>query len=516
MSATKALGPQEMPPLRVQIGFFAAVLGMFMAILDIQIVASSLNEIQAGVSASPDEIAWVQTAYLVAEVIMIPLANTMARIISTRTMFVLSGGGFVLASVGCAMSESIGQLIILRALQGFLGGAMIPLAHAISFTLFPRKQMGKIQALIAIVATSAPSIGPTLGGYITEHLSWHWLFLLNVIPGVVVVFGVWRFLDVDKGDRSVLNQLDVMGLVLMAIFLGTLEYILEDGPRHDWLASQPVFVCSVICAVSSVLFFLRVFMTRHPIVDLRLFRQRDFCVGVWLNFILGVAVYGLVYLMPLYFGTVRGFSSIQIGNIMAVTGIAMFLSAPILGRISDHFDLRLFIFGGFALIGWGAIMNANLTSQSDFYEFFWPQIIRGIGMMMSFIAISRVALGNLPPSDVGQGSGILDVMRNLGGAIGLALLNTIHLRQVSYHWNQMIPAINDGRPEVVERLQTYEGLLASTDHPWTAGLKSIAATITTQAEALAFTNIFYWLGLMFFISLPLVLLLRKANAKGAH
>ena len=516
MSAVKALGPQEMPPLRVQIGFFAAVLGMFMAILDIQIVASSLNEIQAGVSASPDEIAWVQTAYLVAEVIMIPLASTMARIISTRLMFVISGGGFVLASVGCAMSESIGQLIILRALQGFLGGAMIPLAHAISFTLFPRHQMGKIQALIAIVATTAPSIGPTLGGYITEHLSWHWLFLLNIVPGVLVVFGVWRFLDIDKGERSVLEQLDVIGLALMAVFLGTLEYILEDGPRHDWLASQPVFVCTIICAVSAALFFLRVFTTAHPIIDLRLFKQRDFSIGVWLNFILGVAVYGLVYLMPLYFGTVRGFSSMQIGNIMAVTGVAMFVSAPILGRISDHLDLRLFVFSGFALVGWGSLMNANLTSQSDFQEFFWPQIIRGIGMMMSFIAISRVALGNLPPRDVGQGSGILDVMRNLGGAIGLALLNTVHLRQVSYHWNQMIPAINDGRPEVIERLQTYESMLSSTDQPWTAGLKSIAAAINTQAEALAFTNIFYWLGLVFFLSLPLALLLHKAQAKGAH
>lgn len=516
MSTIGTLGPKEMPPLRVQVGFFAAVLGMFMSILDIQIVASSLNEIQAGVSASPDEIAWVQTAYLVAEVIMIPLASTMARIISTRVMFVLSGGGFVLASVGCAMSESINQLIVLRALQGFLGGAMIPLAHAISFTLFPRHQMGKIQALIAIVATTAPSIGPTLGGYITEHLSWHWLFLLNIAPGILVVLGVWRYLDIDKGERSVLAQLDLPGLVLMALFLGTLEYILEDGPRHDWLSSQPVFVCTIICVISSILFFLRVFMTRHPIVDLRLFGQRDFCVGVWLNFILGVAVYGLVYLMPLYFGTVRGFSSMQIGNIMAVTGLAMFLSAPVLGRASDHLDLRLFIFMGFVFIGWGSLLNANLTVDSGFHEFFWPQILRGIGMMMSFIAISRVALGNLMPRDVGQGSGMLDVMRNLGGAIGLALLNTIHLRQVSYHWNQLIPAINDARPEVVERLQTYQVMMASADQPWTAGLKRIAASITIQAEALAFTNIFYWLGLIFFVALPLVFLLKKGRSAGSH
>lgn len=510
-------GPQEMPPLRVQIGFFAAVLGMFMAILDIQIVASSLNEVQAGVSASRDEIAWVQTAYLIAEVIMIPLAGTLARIMSTRKLFVLSSIGFILASVGCAMSQSISQLIILRALQGFLGGAMIPLTHASSFTLFPRAQMGKIQALIGVVATTAPSIGPTLGGFITEHMSWHWLFLLNVIPGVLVTAGVWSFLDIDKPDRSVLKRLDIPGLILMAIFLGTLEYVLEEGPLHDWLGSQPIFIGAVVCSISAALFFLRMFTAEHPIVNLRLFKHRNFALGMCLNFTLGVAVYGLVYLMPLFFGTVRGFSSLEIGNVMFVTGAAMFVSAPIIGRLSDKVDLRYFLLIGFVLIGIGSFINADLTAESDYAEFFWPQILRGVGMMISFIALSRIALGNLPSSDIGQGSGLLNVMRNLGGAIGLAILNTVHLRQVEYHWIQMIPAINEGRPEVVDTLTAYQQqLIGVATDPQAGAIRTLANRVLLQAETLAFNNIFYWLGILFFFVIPLVFFLKKLSSNGGH
>lgn len=510
-------GPQEMPPLRVQIGFFAAVLGMFMAILDIQIVASSLNEVQAGVSASRDEIAWVQTAYLIAEVIMIPLAGTLARIMSTRKLFVISSIGFVLASIGCAMSQSITQLVILRAFQGFLGGAMIPLTHATSFTLFPRNQMGKIQALIGVVATTAPSIGPTLGGFITEHMSWHWLFLLNVVPGALVVIGVWSFLDIDKPDRSVLKRLDIWGLILMAIFLGTLEYVLEEGPLHDWLGSQSIFIGAVVCAISATLFFLRMFMAEHPIVNLRLFKHRNFAIGMCLNFVLGAAVYGLVYLMPLFFGIVRHFNSIQIGNVMFVTGAAMFVAAPIVGRLSDKVDLRYFLFFGFILIGVGSFMNANLTAESDYAEFFWPQVLRGVGMMIGFIALSRIALGNLPATDIGQGSGLLNVMRNLGGAIGLAILNTLHLRQAEYHWVQMIPAINEGRIEVTGTLAAYQQQLngVATD-PQAGAIRMLANRVLLQAEVLAFNNIFYWLGILFVIALPLIFFLKKLSYNSGH
>ncbi len=202
VAAPAGQAASDMPPWPQRLGFIAAVFGMFMAILDIQIVASSLNEIQAGVSASDDEISWVQTAYLIAEIVMIPLSGMLSRILSTRLAFVVSSAGFTLASLGCALATSIEQLIVLRAIQGFMGGAMIPITHAVSFSIFPRRVMGSVQAVIGMVVTMAPSVGPTVGGYITEFANWHWLFLANVIPGIVVTWAAWKFLDIDRGDRE--------------------------------------------------------------------------------------------------------------------------------------------------------------------------------------------------------------------------------------------------------------------------------------------------------------------------
>ena len=310
----------EMPSLRQKIGFVAVMLGMFMAILDIQIVASSLNEIQAGVSATPDEISWVQTAYLIAEIIMIPLSGMLTRWLSTHLTFVISCVAFTIASVGCALAQTIDQLIVMRAIQGFVGGAMIPIAYAISFKLFPLRVMGAVQAVIGMIATTAPSIGPTLGGYITQHASWHWLFLMNVVPGILASAGVWFYLRIDKPDFSLFKKIDFLGLLYLALFLGPLEYILEEGPGDEWFDSTLILMLSAVCAMGALGFFWRAFRVTLPIVDLRVFGDRNFALGASLGFIIGIALYGMVYLMPLFLGTVRGFNSFQIGQLMFVTG----------------------------------------------------------------------------------------------------------------------------------------------------------------------------------------------------
>lgn len=505
-------GPQRMPSRRQQLGFLAAVVGMFMAILDIQIVASSLNEIQAGVSASRDEISWVQTSYLIAEIVMIPLAGTLARIFSTRAVFVFSCAGFTLASIGCAMASSIGELVVLRAIQGFMGGAMIPLTQAVSFTIFPRARMGSVQAVIGLVATLAPSIGPTLGGYITEHLSWHWLFLINVIPGVLVCIGVWTLLDIDRGDRRVLARLDVIGLIMMAVFLGTLEFVLEEGHDDDWFSSRLIASMAIVCGISGVLFVWRVFSTDYPIIDLRLFRDRDFAIGIVVIFVLGIALYGLVYLMPLFFGGVRGYSSLQIGEVMFVTGATMFVAAPLIGWFGDMFSHRTLILFGLAMVAIGTLLNVNLTDQSGFHEFFWPQVIRGIGFITCMIPASRITLGHLTPEQVGQGAGMFSVMRNLGGAMGLALIDTTLSYREQYHWQQLIPAINEGRDAVVEALaqyqQQFEGMVAD---PQAAAIQMIADRVIQQANVLAFNDLFLWLGMIYLLILPLALLVRRSR-----
>ncbi|MCI0509035.1 DHA2 family multidrug resistance protein [Chromohalobacter marismortui] len=508
-TATDSASPQEVPSRRTQLGFVAAVFGMFMAILDIQIVASSLNEIQAGVSASADEISWVQTSYLIAEIIMIPLSGMLTRILSTRVAFVVSCLGFTLASLGCAMANSIEALIVLRAIQGFMGGAMIPIAYAISFSVFPRRMMGSVQAVMGLVATLAPSIGPTVGGYITEFASWHWLFLANLVPGVLVSVAVWRLLDIDRPDHRALRHLDLIGLALLALFLGTLEFSLEEGPGEDWFASRTILIAALVCALTSVGFFWRTLRHRHPIVDLRAFANLNFAVGACLGFVVGIGLYGLVYLLPLFLGNVRGYSALQIGEVMIVTGMAMFMTAPLVGRASDKVDLRILLLLGMLLTGIGTVMNANLTAEAGFDAFFWPQVVRGMGLVMCLIPTSRIAFGTLPPSEVGNASGLFNVMRNLGGAVGLALLDTIRDWREDYHWNQLIPAIDNGR-EVVNATQAqYQQLLASTGDPQTAAVEMMARTLLEQAMVMAYNDIFLWLGMLYLLVAPLILLLKK-------
>ncbi|WP_018717856.1 DHA2 family efflux MFS transporter permease subunit [Arhodomonas aquaeolei] len=510
----------DMPPWSQRLGFVAAVFGMFMAILDIQIVASSLNEIQAGVSATEDQISWVQTAYLIAEVVMIPLSGMLTRILSTRVAFVVSCGGFTLASLGCAMASSVGTLITLRAVQGFLGGAMIPIAYAISFSIFPRRVMGSVQAVMGLVATMAPSIGPTIGGYITQTMSYHWLFLVNVLPGILVSLAIWNTLALDHGNRSLLRRLDVPGLVFMAVFLGTLEYILEEGPGDDWFASALIRDMSVLCAVAGVAFFVRMFRTDHPIVDLHAFRNRNFAIGAALGFCLGIALYGLTYLMPLFFGIVRQYNALQIGEIMFVTGAAMFVCAPIAGRASDHIDPRILLAIGLTLVGTGTVMNAHMTSEAGYELFFWPQVIRGAGMVLCMIPITRIALGTLPPHEVGNASGLFNVLRNLGGAFGLAMMDTIRDVRFDFHWSQIIPAIDTGRATVVHELQAQtQQLTGAVADPRAGAIANLARRIGVEAQTMAFNDIFLWLGMIYLCAVPVMLLMKRptmATGEAGH
>ncbi len=346
---------------RQWVGFMAMVLGMFMAILDIQIVSASISDIQAGLAASPDEASWVQTSYLIAEIVMIPLSGWLSRLLSTRVLFVASALGFTLFSLACAGASSLGEMVVFRAAQGFIGGAMIPTVFATTFLLFPGEKRTQMSVLIGLTATMAPTIGPTLGGWLTDQYSWHWLFLINVPVGLVVAGAVWTCLDIDKPDWSLRRGFDMIGLTLMALFLGALEYVLEEGDRWDWFQDETIAWCGVISVVAGVLFFWRMLTRRDPLVELRAFANVNFAFGSLFSFVLGIGLYGSVYLVPLFLGRVRGYDSLQIGETMFVTGAAMFLSAPIAGQLARVLDLRVMLAIGLLMFGGGLWWMAELT-----------------------------------------------------------------------------------------------------------------------------------------------------------
>ena len=506
------------PPVggKRMLGFLGMVLGMFMAILDIQIVASSLSEIQAGVSASADEISWVQTAYLIAEVVMIPLSGFLSRALSTRVLFVVSALSFTVSSVACAMANDLSMLIVARAAQGFLGGAMIPTVFATSFVLFPPQQRAMATVMTGLVATLAPTIGPTVGGWLTDTFSWHWLFLINVGPGLVVAATVWSLLDIDRPNLALLRGFDAIGLALMALFLGSLEYVVEEGPRWNWFDDEAILVLAIVAAIAGLGFFARVLTYANPIVDLSALANRNFSTGSLLGFVMGIGLYGLVYLMPLYLAQVRGLNAMQIGEIMFVTGLAQFLAAPPSGILVRRIDPRLMLAVGFALVAGSTWLMTSLTADWDFWELLVPQVLRGVGLMFAMIPITTLALGTLTPVQIKGASGLFNLMRNLGGAFGLAGLNTVINDQRALHWSRLAEHVNPGRPEVqayIDALGARLGAAMTTD-PGAVVNRRLAALVMRQATLLTFIDCFAIMAAMFVAAMLLMPLIRRPALAG--
>jgi MFS transporter, DHA2 family, multidrug resistance protein len=501
---------------RQWVGFMAMVVGMFMAILDIQIVSASISDIQAGLAASPDEASWVQTSYLIAEIVMIPLSGWLSRLLSTRVLFVVSALGFTLFSMACASASGLGEMVVYRAAQGFIGGAMIPTVFATTFLLFPGEKRTQMSVLIGLTATLAPTIGPTLGGWLTDQFSWHWLFLINVPVGLALAAAVWAWLDIDKPDYTLRHNFDLTGLLLMAVFLGGVEYVLEEGDRWDWFSDPTIAWTAVASTVAAALFFYRMLTRRDPLVELRAFANANFAFGSIFSFVLGLGLYGSVYLLPLFLGRVRGYDSLQIGETMFVTGAAMFLSAPIAGLLMRVMDLRLMLAIGLGMFGAGLWWMAHLTVDSAFWELCWPQALRGASMMFVMLPVNQIALGRLPPASVKNASGLYNLMRNLGGAVGLALINTLATSRLAVHTQHLAEQVTWSRPAVTQALGNMTQLLtaAKSGDAHLAALKQIAMLVQQQALTLTYNDVLLMMAGCFFAALPLTLLLAKP-ASGA-
>ncbi|MET0710769.1 MAG: DHA2 family efflux MFS transporter permease subunit [Tardiphaga sp.] len=499
--------------------FLIMVFGMFMSILDIQIVSASLSEIQAGLSASSSEVSWVQTAYLIAEVIAIPLSGFLSRALGTRMLFAISAAGFTFASLMCGFASSIEQMILWRAIQGFLGAGMIPTVFASAYTVFPRSKFHIVAPIIGLVATMAPTVGPTVGGYITDALSWHWLFFINVIPGIGITLGVLALVDFDKPNLALLDHFDWWGLGFMAGFLGTLEYVLEEGPRNDWFGDTSILICAVICVVTCVLFFWRVLTAHEPIVDIRAFTDRNFALGSMFSFCIGIGLYGLTYIYPRYLAEVRGYSALMIGETMFVSGVAMFLMAPIVGRLMTKVDLRYLIALGLILFATGTWQMTWITKDFDFYELLVPQILRGMGMMLAMVPVNNIALGTLAPDRLKNASGLFNLTRNLGGALGLALINTALDDRTDFHISRLHDKVTWGNAMAVETLNKFTQSFQGKGDAALMALKQLNQIVHRQATVMGFADAFFLLS-CFYVGLSLLVLLlnkpKNAASGDAH
>jgi DHA2 family multidrug resistance protein len=425
------------------IGFAAMCIGMFMAILDVQVVATSLPDIQGALGIPQDQMSWVQTAYLIAEVIAIPLTGFLTRLLSMRWLFVVTLTVFTLASLGCAASDNFHTLVAWRVVQGFSAGTLIPAVFSAVFLMFPAHRQDLATMLAGMLAMLAPTVGPVVGGWITNTYSWNWLFLINVVPGVVSAIVGYALLPRRSIQRYEIRTLDGASLLLLAIALAALEVALKDAPERGWTSGLVIGLLA-LSITSGAGFIVRTLRAAHPIVELRSFADRNFTIGCILSFVLGIGLFGSVYLMPVFLAYVRLHDPLEIGTIMLVTGVAQMASAPVAVALGQRVDARVLTAAGFGLFAVGLGLSAFQTPQTDFAGMLWPQIIRGVATMFCLLPPTRLALGNLEKSKVPDASGLFNLMRNLGGAIGLALIDTVIYSRSAIHGTEIVARLRAG------------------------------------------------------------------------
>ena len=403
-----------------------------MAILDIQIVVTSLPAISAALDIPADRMSWIQTAYLIAEVIAIPLTGFLTRCLGLRGLFLIALSVFLLASLGCAYASDFNQLIIARTIQGFSGGCLIPLVFSAVFLMFPERQQALATTVAGGLAVLAPTLGPTVGGYITETYDWSWLFLVNIGPGIAALMIAAVTLPRERVQLRLLAKLDWGGVLLLATALTCLELGLKDGPENGWSAA-PVLTLLVVSGLAAGGFVARTVSAKTPVAHLRLFKDRNFAIACGLSFLFGIGLFSAVYLMPVFLGLVRGHGPLEIGLTMLVTGAAQLATAPIAVQLERKIDPRILSALGFAGFAIGLAMSGFQTTGTDFDEMFWPQIVRGVSIMFCLLPPTRLALGLLREEDIPDGSALFNLMRNLGGAIGIALVDTVLWQRTPHH-----------------------------------------------------------------------------------
>lgn len=509
------LNPAEFDNRRKYLIFGVMAFGQFMALIDIQIVAASLNEVQAGLSASPDEISWIQTAYLMAELVMIPFSAFLTQALSTRWVFALSAGLFTLSSILCGAAWNIESMIIFRAIQGFVGGAMVPTVFATGYALFTGKQRAMIPAILGMVSVLAPTLGPTVGGWITDALGWRWIFYVNVVPGALVALFSLALIKVDWPNIGMLRKIDWVHLGSMAVFLAGLEYVLEEGPRNDWFGDTGITMAAWVSLVAFGLFLERSFRSNGPIVRLSPFRKPTFAIACLFNLVIGFGIYAGTYLVPVFLGRVRGYNASEIGTTVFIAGIAQLLGVPIAAALSQRVDPRIVITFGLSLFAAGLYLFSFMTPDWGFAALFWPQVVRSFAIMLGIVPSVALALGTFEGAELRYASGLFNLMRNLGGAIGIAVVNTWLQDMTRLHILRLSEALGVsalGAEALITGLA--DKFVQVTPDPERARLMAeslMSGVVGREALTLAFDDVFRLMAYLFIAALVMVPFCRSSR-----
>ncbi len=496
-----------------------SVIGAFIAVLNIQITNASLPNIQGAIGAGIDDGGWISTSYLVAEIVVIPLTAFLTPVFSLRRYLLGNTILFLVMSVACAFAQNLGQMIALRALQGFFGGVLIPMAFTITLTMLPRAKQPVGLAMFAVSATFAPAIGPTIGGYLTETYGWQYIFYVNLVPGAIMLATLWPSLRPAPMQLGLLRQGDWFGIATLAIGLASLQTVLEEGNKDDWFGSPFIVRLSVLAAVSLALFLWIELTVRKPLLNLRLLMRRNFGLGSLAAVILGMALYGSVYLLPVYLSQMQGYNSEQIGMVLAWTGLPQLVLIPFVPLLMRHIDTRLLVAIGFALFALSCFMNLEITPDYAGDQLFIPNLVRAVGQAVVLTPLSSLATGGIERENAGSASAMFNMMRNLGGSIGIAVLETFVTKREQFHSNIITAHVSLGDPATRQRLASMQNYFLSNgtsdpDTAWHEAVVQIGRTVRAQSYLLAYSDAFYLMGVALLLALATTFAMRKASGDG--
>jgi MFS transporter, DHA2 family, multidrug resistance protein len=510
------LGPADRASFTTWVMVLGALLGAFMAVLNIQITNASLLYIEGGIGTGVDNGAWVTTAYLIGEIIVIPLTDYLSRVFSFRRYLIVNTILFLMFSVSCAFAHNLGQMIVLRGLQGFSGGVLIPMAFTLVLTKLPKPQQPIGLALFALTATFGPAIGPTIGGYLTEAYGWQYIFFVNLVPGAIMVVVLWLTLEREPMRLSLLADGDWFGIGAMAVGLAALQTVLDEGNKDGWFDSALIARLSLVAAVFLALFVWIELKSATPAVNLRLLASRNFGFGTLANVLVGFALYGTVYILPQYLGQVFGYNAEQIGFVLAWTGLPQLVIIPFVPWLMGRVDARLIAMSGLCVFAVSCFMNAYLSPDYAGDQLLVPNIVRSVGQAVVLTPLTGIALAGMARESSAAASGVFNMLRNLGGAFGTAILATIVTKREQFHSNVIGSDVTLFRDSVRERLNELTAYFIShgVSDPATAQREAIVALgnlVRKQATIMAYADTFAVLGVLLLLAAGLLLFTRRAG-----
>jgi len=523
MSATAQ--PATKADLKAWIAVSAGMIGAFMSILNIQITNASLLDIEGGIGTGIDNGAWISTSYLIGEIIVIPMTDYFSRVFSFKRYLIANTLLFALFSIACSFTQDLGSMIAMRGLQGFAGGTLIPMAFTMVLTKLPKAQQPIGLAMFAVSVTFAPAIGPTIGGYLTESFGWQTIFFVNLLPSLIMAAGLVYALKSEPTQLGLLKEGDWAGIVSMAIGLAALQTVLEEGNKDDWFASPFILDLSIIAAIFLTAFVIIELKVKNPVTNLRLLRQRNFAAGTIAQIFVGFALFGSVYILPQYLGQVQRYNAEQIGGVLAWTGLPQLALIPFIPMLMKRFDVRYVAAFGILLFAISCFMNLTLSPDVAGDQFLLPNILRAIGQALVITPLSAITTGAIAPKEAGAASGLSNMLRNLGGAIGTAAIGTIITKREQYHSNIIGHSVSLNFEATRERIAnlTHYFLSHGISDAALAHDKAIAAignAVHRQALIMGFGDGFGVIGAMLVIAAIIILFARKVRPStatgGAH